>query len=346
MDERAGKLFQLIDQANTIALSGHIRPDGDCVGSCMGFYNFLKENYPEKETVLYLEKIAGSFDFLKNKDQVVFYEDYPEDASVYDLFISLDCGSPDRLGKAEPIFQKAVHQVVIDHHISNTNFGELNIVRPEASSTCEVLFFLLEERCKQSGADDGISLSCKVSRDTAEALYLGIVHDTGVFRHSCTGVSTMDAARDLIEKGIPFTKIIEDSYYAKTYLQNQILGRCLLESFLMLKGKVIASCLDQKTMNFYGAEPYDLDGIVDQLRSTKGVEVAVFVYETGFHEHKISMRSSDKVDVSKIAVYFGGGGHKKAAGCTMYGTYQDVLSNLAGHIEAQLKAGDSNGRNS
>lgn len=340
MDERAGKLFQLIDQANTIALSGHIRPDGDCVGSCMGFYNFLKENYPEKETVLYLEKIAGSFDFLKNKDQVVFYEDYPEDAPVYELFISLDCGSPDRLGKAEPIFHEAVHRVVIDHHISNTNFGELNIVEPEASSTCEVLFFLLEEGCK------GTSPSCKISKSAAEALYLGIVHDTGVFRHSCTGVSTMDAARDLIEKGIPFTKIIEDSYYAKTYLQNQILGRCLLESFLMLKGKVIASCLDQKTMNFYGAEPYDLDGIVDQLRSTKGVEVAVFVYETGFHEHKISMRSNGGVDVSKIAVYFGGGGHKKAAGCTMYGTYQDVLSNLAGHIEAQLKAGDSYGRNS
>ena len=138
-------------------------------------------------------------------------------------------------------------------------------------------------------------------------------------------------------KGIDFSRIIEDTFYRKTYVQNQVLGRALLESILLLDGKIIVGRMRQKDMEFYGVGPSDLDGIVSQLRVTAGVEVAIFLYETGNHEYKASLRSNGPVDVSAVCAYFGGGGHVKAAGCTMHGSLYDVVNNLTLHIEKQLQ---------
>lgn len=318
--KRMNDLLSMITAANSIGISGHIRPDGDCVGSCLGLYNYINESYKEKEVDVYLDSFSDSFSFITGVDQVKSASGVTK---KYDLFISLDCGSSDRLGNAEKLFQTADKNIVIDHHISNTRFGMVNIVEADRSSTCELVFSLLEENC--------------ISTNTAQALYLGIIHDTGVFKHSNTSKETMLIAGKLMERGIPFSKIIDETFYQKTYVQNQILGRCLLESFLLLDGKVIASCVGQRILDFYEAKPEDLDGVVDQLRITKGVEVAVLAYEVQFGEYKVSMRSNGKVDVSKIAVYFGGGGHVKAAGCSLKGSYRDVITNITGHIENQLQ---------
>lgn len=317
---RMNDLLDLVESANSIAISGHIRPDGDCTGSCLGLYNYLKESYGDKEIQVYLEPFSDSFSFLNGSDQVISSKEVT--MKEYDLFISLDCGSIDRLGGAEELFRAAKKNIVIDHHISNTFFGMTNLVENQKSSTCEVLFSLMDED--------------KISKNTAEALYLGIVHDTGVFKHSNTSKETMKIAGTLMEKGVPYSRIIDETFYQKTYLQNQILGRCLLESFLLLDGKVIASCIGQRILQFYEAKPEDLDGVIDQLRITKGVEVAILAYETAPEEYKVSMRSNGDVDVNKIAVYFGGGGHVKASGCSMKGSYHDVITNITGHIENQL----------
>ena len=171
---------------------------------------------------------------------------------------------------------------------------------------------------------------------SAEALYMGIVHDTGVFRHSCTSPETMEIAAKLMRKGIDCSKIINKTYYDKTYHQNQILGRALLESILLMDKKVIFSAVRQKEMNFYGVGPADLDGIVQVLMGTEGVEVAIFLYEISPQTYKVSLRSRDSVDVSTVASYFGGGGHVRAAGCMMQGSIYDVVNNLTLHIEEQL----------
>ena len=110
-----------------------------------------------------------------------------------------------------------------------------------------------------------------------------------------------------------------------------------MESILLMDQKVIVGSVSLKDMNFYGVTPKELDGIVSQLRITRGVEVAVFLYELEVHRYKVSMRSNGKVDVSKVAAYFGGGGHVKAAGCELSGNYYDVVNNLTLHIEAQLQ---------
>ena len=313
------ELFRLVNEATTIAIAGHIRPDGDCVGSCLGLYNYLTENTKEKQIDVYLESVPAAFSFLKNTECAL--TEAKKNVS-YDLFIALDCGSRDRLGFTEELFLAAKHTVSIDHHISNTMFAEHNHVEGHASSACEVLCGFLE--------DGGIS------KETAECLYLGIVHDTGVFKHSNTSRKTMDTAGMLLTKGVSASQVIDDSFYRKTYMQNQILGRCLLESILLLNGKIIFSAVSQKMMQLYGAVPADLDGIIDQLRVTAGVEVAILIREEGVQNYKVSMRSNGKVDVSKICCLFGGGGHKMAAGCTMNGSVHDVINNLSGQIEHQL----------
>jgi phosphoesterase RecJ-like protein len=146
----------------------------------------------------------------------------------------------------------------------------------------------------------------------------------------------MEIAGKLMEKGINFSKIIDDSFYRKTYIQNQILGRALLESITFHDSQCIFSVINKKDMEFYGVSGSDMDGIIDQLRITEGVECAIFMYETGCREYKVSLRSTADLDVSKIAVYFGGGGHKKAAGCTMAGSVHDVINNLSDQIVKQL----------
>jgi phosphoesterase RecJ-like protein len=306
-----------------VAIAGHIRPDGDCIGSCIALYQYLTQNKKEfhiEKVDVYLEHFGNEFGMLKGIDHII--HSYESD-EAYDVFISLDCGSLDRLGNAVKYFNSAKKTINIDHHISNLNFAGINHVVADASSTCEVLFELMDESL--------------ITKDIAEALYVGIIHDTGVFKHSNTSENTMKIAGRLISKGINHSVLIDDSFYAKTYMQNQILGRCLMESILVLDGKVVFATISRKILDLYGATSSDLDGIIDQLRVTKGTEVAIFIYETDYQEFKVSMRSNGDVNVSKIAVFFGGGGHIKAAGCTMKGSFHDVINNLTPHIEAQLK---------
>ncbi|HEX3021847.1 MAG TPA: bifunctional oligoribonuclease/PAP phosphatase NrnA [Lachnospiraceae bacterium] len=314
------QLLDEIKNASSIAISGHVRPDGDCTGSCLAVYNYLVENGFGNHVDVFLESVPTSFRMLPNWEDV--NTSYTSDCT-YDVFIALDCGSLDRLGKAQPYFESAKKTICIDHHISNTKFAQVNHINLEASSTCEALYNLFDEE--------------KISLNTAQALYLGIVHDTGVFKHSNTTEKTMTIAGKLLSKGVSSSKIIDESFYQRTYVQNQILGRCLLESILVLNGQCIVSALSRRSMDFYGATPEDLDGIIDQLRVTKDIEVAIFIYETDSQEYKVSMRSNGDVDVSKIAVYFGGGGHVKAAGCSMKGVMHDVVNNITRHIEVQLK---------
>ena len=301
------------------ALGGHVRPDGDCVGSCLGLYMYLKEQYPEIETDVYLEIVPEAFRMISCTDEV---KTQVVEDDVYDLFICLDCGDSGRLGFAEKLFENAKKTVCIDHHVSNGAFADWNYIEPDASSTSELVYKLLDRE--------------KISRRTAEALYMGIAHDTGVFQYSCTSPETMEIAADLMRKGIDGSEIIDKTYYEKTYVQNQILGRALLESMLILDKRCIVSVVRQKEMKFFQAVPADLEGIVSQLRQTKGVEVAMFLHETAPQQFKVSLRSKGKVDVSRIAGYFGGGGHVRAAGVTMKGSSYDVINNITGQIVLQL----------
>jgi len=314
------KILEEVKGAKTIAISGHIRPDGDCVGSCMGLYLYLKKVLPDTEVKVFLEKPSDVFNCISGVEEICEADE--NDSTVYDVFIVLDC-SKERLGKAEHLFDLATKKINIDHHISNSGCGDVNYIRSDASSASELVFELLGED--------------KLDQDIAKALYVGIIQDTGVFQFSNTLPATLQVAAKLITFGFNFPEIIESTFYEKTFVQNQILGRALLESILFMDGKCIVAVVSKKMMDFYGVNGKDLDGIINQMRNTKGVECAIFLYELETLTYKVSMRSGGVVDVAKIAQFFGGGGHVRAAGCTMTGTPHDVINNLSAQIELQLK---------
>lgn len=310
-----------VKNAAAIGISGHVRPDGDCVGAVMGLYLYLKKTCPDAVIQVMLEKPADVFSCIKGVDEI--HTNFVSDVERFDVFIALDAAK-DRLGEAEKYFDRAVKKINIDHHISNKGCGDVNYIMPKASSTSELIYDLIEDKAL-------------MDVDIAKALYIGIIHDTGVFQYSNTSPSTLMAAADLVSYGFDFPKLIDETFYEKTYIQNQILGRALLESILFMDGRCVVSMVDKKTMNFYQAEPHDLEGIVSQLRNTKGVECAIFMYQTNTLEYKVSLRSNGKIDVAKVAAFFGGGGHVRASGATMQGTFHDIVNNLSDQIALQLK---------
>ena len=311
-------LSDILKDVKSVGITGHIRPDGDCTGSVLALYNYIVENMPEIDVDLYLEQPGSEFYYLKNIDKI---KNTPEDKK-YDVFFVLDCSSLDRIEPFISCFNNASKTVCIDHHVSNTGFTDLSKIEPQASSACEVLYGTMD-------AD-------KISRNVAECIYTGIIHDTGVFKYSCTSKKTMEIAGEMMEKGIDYSDIIDNTFYKKTYVQNQILGRALLESVLFYDGKCIFTTVTMDEMEFYGVTGRELGGIVEQLRLTDGVEVAIFLYQTGEEEYKVSLRSKKKIDVAAIATQFGGGGHVRAAGCDMQGSMYDVINNLTAEIEKQL----------
>ena len=302
----------------SVGISGHVRPDGDCVGSTMAVYNYIATYHPEIEVDIYLESIPNVFRFLKNTDMI---KDAGAD-KVYDLFISLDCGDKERLGTNAKYFDLAKHTLCIDHHASNQSFAEENYIIPDASSTCELIFNMLD--------------TDRITKEIAECLYTGIVHDTGVFQYSCTSAQTMNIVGILMEKGINYPKIVDDTFYTKTYNQNRILGYALLNSKLYLGGKVILTYLTKENLNEFGCTPKELDGIVNQLRITKDTVVAVFLYESEDGSYKASFRVNGEFNVAEIACVFGGGGHIKAAGCNIFGPIEEVIERILAEIERRL----------
>lgn len=302
-----------------IGISGHIRPDGDCVGAVLGLQMYLRKCLPEADVRVYLERPAEIFHEIKGFDEI--HSDFPDEA-VFDVYFVLDC-SADRIGCAEKYYRAAGKKINIDHHISNPGCGDINYIRPEVGSTCELIYDLID-------AD-------QLDRDLAMAIYIGMIHDTGIFQYSNTTTATMEKGARLISYGFDFPRLIRETFYQKNYVQTQIMGRALMESIRFMDNRCIVSAVDRKTMDFYGAEPKDLDGIVNQLRNIEGIECAVFMYQTDVLEYKVSLRTGESVNAAEVAACFGGGGHARAAGCTMQGTFHDCINNLSRHIAEQME---------
>lgn len=313
-------LLAEIGNATSVAIAGHIRPDGDCISSTLAVRAYLKNARPDMKVTVFTEDNPPTiFSYLKGYDEMNLTYSPKE---KYDVFIALDVSSLDRLGQAQQFFDEADRTICVDHHMTNPGLADVNVIEPEASSTCEVLFGLFEKQY----IDDAV----------AECLYTGIVHDSGVFQYSNMSRKSFNIVGELVEYDFDGPKIIQDTFYVKSYVQNQILGRALLESILFMDGKCIVSMVDRKMMDFYEVLPKHLEGIVNQLKNTRGVEVAIFMYEMGTQRYKVSMRSNGLVNVATVAAVFGGGGHERAAGVEMNGTYYDVINALSKEIAIQL----------
>ena len=317
------KIDEALAGKHSVAILGHIRPDGDCVGSCLGLYHYIRQTAPQIKADVYLESFREAFSILPGTEMV--RRDF-HGAESYDLCIACDASDRGRLGEGTAILDRARMTVCVDHHKTNPGYAQITVLRPETGSTSEILYELMEET--------------RIGKETAMCLYTGMAHDTGVFKYQSTTARTMEIAGKLMNLGIPFTELIDRTFYQKTLPQTQIMGKALMESRIGAGGKCVYSFLSLADMEAVGASPMDLEGIAEQLRLVEEAEVSLFLYEMAPGCFKASMRSKSYADVSRVAARFGGGGHARAAGCSLTGDREGVTAAMLACIREELAVHD------
>ena len=313
----------------TIGISGHENPDGDCAGACLGLALYLRKVMPQARVDVFLEPLRDElYKNIPGAETVI--TDFQTDVDAYDAFVVLD-SAKDRIGPAENFFDRAGKTINIDHHISNPGTGMVNYVNGQSSSACELVCELVD-----------FSL---VDRDIAQALYVGIVTDTGCFRFSSTSRKTMEVAGRLMTYGFDFPTIVREVYFEKTWVQQRVLGRALMKSKSYLCGKIIVSRLAHETILSLGGVGRDVEGIVSALVSTAGADCSIFAHERSTGEWRVSFRSNSIVNVAEIAQRYGGGGHIRASGCTIgrERNIEMVIREMVEAAAAQLRAAEEKG---
>lgn len=311
-------LDEVLTGVRTIAIGGHVNPDGDCIGSLTAVYKYISLKYPNILIDCFLEAVPRELEFLLPEG----FLSVKNESEKYDLFIALDAAEKNRMGFAQKAFDNSLHTICIDHHSSNPAFADINVIKPEVGSASEVLYELLDSEY--------------INEDIAVSLYTGMAHDTGVFQYSNTSPRTLSIAAELIKYGFDFSKIIEDSFYAKTFVQNKLLGYALGKAKLELDDRCIISAVSIAEYEKLGAKSSDFEGVVSQLRYTEGVDLAVLLYEKTPGEWKGSLRSKGRVNLIPIVTINNGGGHVLAAGCTLFGTEEEVYKKLLNDIRCEM----------
>lgn len=314
------QIIDVIQKSSKIAITSHVNPDGDNVGASLALCLALQKLDKQVEFLLD-DAIPTVYRFLKGAREVQHYSSFAD--LDFDLVISMDCGDLDRLGRVKELAVKT-QLVNIDHHISNTRFGNINLVEENASATAEIAYKLIK------------SMGIFIDKDMAECIYTGIVTDTGMFQYSNTTEETHVIAAELIIAGVEpsdiFNKVYQNSPKEKVLLMKEALQS--LEFYF--DDKVTCVEVSRKQMDSISSEDLDTEGIVNLARDIAGVEVAVFLKEKEPNVIKASLRSKNRVDVCAIAKDFGGGGHIRASGCTIHGSLEQARKQILESIEKQI----------
>ncbi len=312
------RIAEILDNAKIIACFWHKNPDGDAVGAALAVKNF----YGDKVRVYSRDRVPEIFRFLSGSEEVIVYKDFSE-VEPADVFLVVDCGDERRV----PGFDgsKAGTVVVIDHHDTNTGFGDVNFVDPESSSTCELVYQVLKAT--------GRPIDAKV----AECLYTGVYTDTGGFKYADTKPETFQAAKELVELGAEPWKVAVEIYESNPLRRIKLLGECLGTLQLHLDGKVASLFVTLDMYERTGSLPEDTEDFVNYARGIKGVEVGIFIRERHEGGVKVSLRSKGRVNVAKVAAQLGGGGHVNAAGCELDSTVEETLNRLISLLEKEVR---------
>ncbi len=305
--------IEKIKASENIYIASHVQPDGDNIGSILALGMALKK-IKEKVFILKSDDIPSDFLFLPN---INIIHDYDHDENI-DLLITLDTSDENRLGKNKVLLEKAKTVINIDHHISNNNFGHINIVDSYAAATGELVYKLLDR------------LKISIDKEIASCLYTAISSDTGSFMYDNTTAETHEIAAKLIEFGIDKSNININLYQNRSIERTMLFIKALESLNLYFENKVAIVKVTQSMVEESNAKMEDTEGIVSFLREMAPVEVATILKEFDKEEIKVSMRSKRYVDVSSICADFGGGGHTRAAGCTInssIGIAEELLLN-------------------
>lgn len=313
--------LSLIQQHHRVAVISHVNPDGDSLGATLGLGLALKALC--NEVYMYInDKFPSKYSFLPSWQHLANYD--LKDRIDFDFCFVLDCGDPTRLGYSQLIFKKSHKVVNIDHHISNTKFGNINIVDSKVSSTCEIIYCLLKD------------LDIRLNTDIATCLYTGITTDTGNFIYDNTTANTHKVISELMAYNIDLNEISYGLYQNKSLNSIKFLGYVLNNMEISLGGKLATITVTRELIKEFNIDFSEVDGVINYARDIQGVEIAIMLKEVSDNEVKIGFRSKNKIDVSKLAQKFGGGGHKKAAGATYYGSIKEIRSEIEDQIRLDL----------
>lgn len=307
-----------IESSNSVVILTHEHPDGDAIGSSLALMHGLRKIGKNVDVII--PNPHKIYDILPGFDEIK--ENFSENFN-YDLCIALDSSDLERLHVCKEIFQKTKETIVIDHHITNQNFGDVNYVNAVASSTAQNLIVVLAY------------MNIAIDKDIAACIYAGILTDTGGFRYNVQ-IETFEFAAMLLETGIDITKIYRNLFDITSVSRTKLLGRALEKLEILSNGKIAYTYLskeDEEELNFVDG---DQESIVNYGRNIAGVEVSIFVRDVD-GKYKVSMRSNEYLDVSLIAAKYGGGGHMKAAGLSTDMSLELLKQTLIVEIEKQLK---------
>ena len=308
-----------IEKAKTVVIETHESPDGDAIGSSLAMMLALKSIGKDVDVII--PTYARTFQFLPGADEIK-----TEGRDIkYDLGISLDCTDTKRLKGYEPYFENAKTTICIDHHGSNKMFADINYVDPVSPACAQILIIVLNK------------LGIEINKEIGTCILTGIITDTGGFKYEGVTTETFEFVAELLRKGVN----VSDTY--KRVMQTRTKGNFLLSKRAMdrLKffedGKIAFTYITKKDEEEVNAEEGDHEGIVDMGRDIEGVEVSVFLREADNGAFKASLRSNNYVNVSDVCFLFNGGGHIKAAGCTMNLGLDEAKEKIINHIKTYLK---------
>lgn len=305
-------IIKHINESNDFIVTSHISPDGDNVGSTLAMYYCLKKLNKnvyyvlDDNTPLNLKFLVKGVEILKSNELKI--NDYS--------LISLDCGDKSRICVSDEIINNSNKLICIDHHASNNYYGDLNYIDSEASSTCELVYNLLVRFYQVSNLN-------LIDEKVATALYTGLVTDTGNFSYSSTHPSSFEMAKELLILGAKRDTIIQNVFQSNPFKFYKLLGDAL-NTLDIVESKIASIMLTKEMLKKYSISFNDVDAITSYTRDIQGVEVGILLKEKKENEVKVSLRSKNYVDVSEIAKTFNGGGHVRAAGCTIYDSIENA----------------------
>lgn len=299
----------------------HVNPDPDALSSQLALAFYLKA-IGKKVAVLAEEPIPCRFDFMPGSAQIKSL--VPGRKVDYDAAVVVDCGDLGRIGKVRGALDPSKPVINIDHHVTNDCFGTVNCVLPGASSTAEIIFDFLER------------VHFPLTKKIAALLYLGIMTDTGSFRFENTTSRTHAVISKLLAFDLPVNGYYQKIYETVPLADLQNFAKLVAGFHSCFDGKVIYLELPRRKLSKF-SEEFDLrDKIFGYLRSIKGVEVLMILTEQGKHKTRVNFRSQGRVDVSRLAAEFEGGGHSRASGCFVPGSMSDAADILLKRLEQLL----------
>lgn len=312
-----------IREHDRFLIVSHLNPDGDAISSTLAVAYMLKQLGKTYITVNE-DGIPERFHYLWGHKDWIKTEQLPTDAS-YDAVISVDCADYARIGALKDKLEAATPHLNIDHHSTNNGFGSAVLIREEAAATAEILYDLAD------------ALGVTWSKELADCIYTGLLTDTGGFRYSNTSPNVLRIASKLVERGVEASELAQCLLEQITPAHVQLLQKALSRLAFEYEGQLAWIYVTLQDIAEAKASNEDLEGLVNYPKNIEGVEAGILLKEVADGIYKASLRSHAKVDVAKVAQHFGGGGHKRAAGCTIEGSLQEVAEHLVKEVGLVLR---------